>query len=266
MAWTERREAEVKHPLARALRGAGVEPADVAARLQVDPKTVQRWLAGRLPYPRHRATLVALTGWPARDLWPGADALAPIQSEADEVRVVYPQRSAVPTETWRQMFRRADHEIGILAYSGLFLAEDTGVHTVLREKARAGVRVRIVLGDAGGAHVARRGSDEGIDVMMHARIRNALILFRPLAEEAGVSLRLHDTVLYNSIYRADNELMINTHAYGCPASHAPVLHLHRTGPDGIAATYLDSFERVWSAAHDSRAQPTNRSKSSAAPR
>ena len=133
---------------------------------------------------------------------------------------------------------------------------------MLREKARSGVRVRIVLGDASGTQVARRGSDEGIDAMMHARIRNALILFGPLAEDQGVSLRVHDTVLYNSIYRADNELMVNSHAYGCPASHAPVLHLHRTSPDGIAATYLDSFERVWAAAYESRAQPMNRSNSS----
>ncbi|TDD13441.1 XRE family transcriptional regulator, partial [Actinomadura sp. KC06] len=28
--------------------------AGVAARLGVDPKTVHRWVAGRLPYPRHR--------------------------------------------------------------------------------------------------------------------------------------------------------------------------------------------------------------------
>jgi hypothetical protein len=54
--------------------------------------------------------------------------------------------------------------------------------------------------------------------------------------------------LYNSIYRADDELLVNTHAYGCPASHAPVFHLHRTGDDGMAATYLSSFERVWAAA------------------
>jgi hypothetical protein len=249
----------VKHPLARAMRGAGLEPVDVAARLQVDPKTVQRWLAGRLPYPRHRAALAALTGWAERDLWP-SDLPVSAQPDADEVRVVYPQRCAVPTETWRQLFNRAEHEIGILAYSGLFLAEDTGVHAVLREKARSGVKVRIILADAGGTQVARRGSDEGIDVVMHARIRNAFILFRPLVEVPGVALRLHDTVLYNSIYRADSELMINAHAYGCPASHAPVLHLHQTSPDGIAATYLDSFERVWATAHESRAQPMNRSK------
>ena len=38
--------------------------------------------------------------------------------------------------------------------------------------------------------------------MMSARIRNALLLYAPVVEQAGVELRLHDTVLYASIYRA----------------------------------------------------------------
>jgi hypothetical protein len=252
----------MKHPLSRALRAAGVDAVDVAARLEVDPKTVKRWLGGRLPYPRHRAALVELTGWSLHDLWPGVDAPVTLQPDVDEVCVAYRQRCAVPTDAWRRLFQRADHEIGILAYSGLFLAEDSGIHSVLREKARAGVRVRIALGDVGGAQVARRGADEGIDVMMTGRINNALVLYRSLTGEPGVSLRLHDTVLYNSIYLADDELLVNAHAYGCPASRAPVLHLRRTRPDGMAATYIDSFERMWASARDARAQTRNRSNSS----
>ena len=64
----------MKHPLTRALRAAGLDVVDVAAQLDVDPKTVNRWMTGRLPYPRHRAALVRLTGWAAPDLWPGIDA------------------------------------------------------------------------------------------------------------------------------------------------------------------------------------------------
>lgn len=74
------------------------------------------------------------------------------------------------------------------------------------------------------------------------------MLFGPLWSEPGVQLRLHDTILYNSIYRADDELLVNTHAYGCHASHAPVFHLCLTREDGMAATYLESFERVWASA------------------
>jgi hypothetical protein len=242
----------VKHPLARALSGVGMDAADVASQLGVDPKTVQRWLSGRVPYPRHRAALADLTGWTVHDMWPNVAQPVDPDSVHDEVRVVYPHRSAVPVDAWRHLFASAEHEIGVLAYSGLFLAEDTAAQRVLHDKARAGVRVRIILGDLISRHVARRGADEGLDAVMTARIRNALILYRPLADEPGVELRLHDTILYNSIYRADDDLLVNTHAYGHPASRAPVIHLRRTSPDGMAATYLDSFERVWASARDPR--------------
>jgi DNA-binding transcriptional regulator YdaS (Cro superfamily) len=238
----------MKHPLARALSGVGLDTADIATRLCVDPKTVQRWMTGRVPYPRHRAALVELTGWTERDLWPQTRRTVDPEAAADEIRTAYAHRSAVPTEAWRYLFEHAEHEIGILAYSSLFLAEDAAAQRVLCDKARAGIRIRIALGDAAGQHIARRGADEGIDTLAGARVRNALILYRPLAIEPGVELRLHDTTLYNSIYRADDNLLINTHIYGRPASGSPVIHLRRTSDNGMAATYLDSFERVWTSA------------------
>jgi hypothetical protein len=240
------REAAVNHPLGRALRGAGLHVVDVAAQLAVDPKTVQRWISGRIPYPRHRAALTRLTGWTSRDLWPDLPRKAEPNTVADEVRLVYPHRSAVPPDAWTRLLRAAQHDIGILGYSALFLAEDPAVHHVLRDKARAGARVRIALGDPDGAQIAHRGHEERIGDGMGARIRNALVGFMPLASEPGISVRMHDTVLYNSMVRADDELLINTHLYGRPAAHAPVLHLKGTRADGMVATYLASFERVWS--------------------
>jgi DNA-binding transcriptional regulator YdaS (Cro superfamily) len=238
----------VKHPLARALSGVGLDTADVATRLCVDPKTVQRWMTGRVPYPRHRAALVELTGWAERDLWPQTRQPVDSAAAADEICTAYAHRSAVPADAWRNLFEHAEREIDILAYSSLFLAEDAAAQGVLRDKARAGIRIRIALGVAAGRHVVRRGADEGIDTLVAARIRNALILYRPLAVEPGVDLRLHDTILYNSIYRADDNLLVNTHVYGCPASRSPVIHLRRTSDNGMAATYLDSFERIWTSA------------------
>ncbi|HET8658243.1 MAG TPA: XRE family transcriptional regulator [Micromonosporaceae bacterium] len=226
----------MNHPLARALRGAGIDTIDIAARLCVDPKTVQRWLTGRVPYPRHREALAQLTGWSVWDLWPNAARRVDAQHDqaADEVIMIYPHRSAVPADVWHNLFEHAQTEIGILVYSGLSLAEDTATLRVLRQKARKGVRVRLLLGDPDGAHVARRGADENIGVMMSARIRNALVLYWPLADAPAAELRLHDTVLYNSIYRADDLLLVNTHAHGCPALARPgaLLAMHRLAQHG----------------------------------
>ena len=73
-------------------------------------------------------------------------------------------------------------------------------------------------------------------------------LYRPLLDTEGTELRLHATVLYNSLYRADDELLANPHVLGLPAAHAPVLHLRGPGDSDLMSSYLDCFERVWSAA------------------
>jgi hypothetical protein len=110
------------------------------------------------------------------------------------------------------------------------------------------VRVRVLLGDPGSAPVADRGADEGVDDAMAAKIRNALVLFRRLRHAEGTEFRFHQTILYNSIYRADDQILVNTHIYGVTAALAPVWHLRKIAGGEIAATYLESFEQVWDTA------------------
>ena len=101
----------------------------------------------------------------------------------------------------------------------------------------------------------QRGADEGIDDLQAAKIRNAMVLYQPLRDIDGIEFRLHRTVLYNSIYRADDQLLVNTHIYGFPAAARPGAapaprrrrrhgdHLHgelrarlgRRDPDGVRA-------------------------------
>jgi hypothetical protein len=83
---------------------------------------------------------------------------------------------------------------------------------------------------------------------MAAKIRNALTLYRPLCAVENIEIRLHRTVLYNSIYRADERLMVNQHSYAVPAAQAPVFCLRDTDGSEMAALYLSSFERVWASA------------------
>jgi hypothetical protein len=64
----------------------------------------------------------------------------------------------------------------------------------------------------------------------------------------NIEIRLHGTVLYNSIYRADEQLLVNQHTYGIPAAQAPVFCLCETDGSEIVTLYLESFERVWACA------------------
>jgi hypothetical protein len=235
----------IGEPVRRALAGARIRDIDVAAELRVDRKTVQRWLAGRLPHARHRWALADMLNTHEYDLWPH---LAGVPAISPEVYATYPHRGSVPRDVWRELFAAAESEISLLVYSGLFVAEDADLMRTLGERARAGVALRIALGDPDSSHVQRRGDEEGISDAMAAKIRNAIVLYRPL-QAAGAEICLHPTVLYNSVFRADGEMLINQHVYGIAAAYAPVLHLRHQGePDDVFSTYTDSFERVWSSA------------------
>ncbi|MET8048775.1 helix-turn-helix transcriptional regulator [Streptosporangium sp. NPDC005286] len=222
----------------------------LAEAVQVDAKTVERWITqGRVPYRKHRFAVARFLGMEEAYLWPGA--LTPQQTAAvseSEIVAVYPHRWAVPKDTWGRLFSAAQQEIGVLVYSGIFIAQDTGIMRLFAEKAEAGVRVRILLGDPDCAEVAQRGADEGVNDGMAAQIRTALFLYRSLRQLDGVEVRLHDTILYNSIYRGDDQLLVNTHVYGRHAYDAPVMHLRKVTGGGMVTTYAESFEAVWNRA------------------
>ena len=182
------------------------------------------------------------------ELWPDAGGPLTARTRPEELGAVYPHRWAVPREVWTRFFESAEHEIGILAYSALFLAEDAGIVGILAEKGRAGVTVRIALGDPNSAQVIQRGQDEGLGDAMPAKIRNALTLYRSVLPAENVEIRLHQSVLYNSIYRADGQLFVNQHAYGIPAAHAPVFCFRKSEDGDMVTAYLASFEKVWATA------------------
>jgi hypothetical protein len=234
---------------------ARLREVDVAAHLGVDPKTVRRWLNGRVPYPNSRAALAQLVGADEAELWPDAGGPLSRRSHPEEIAAVYPHRWAIPRDAWARFFESAEHEISVLAYSALFLAEDAGLLGVIADRAACGVRVRLALGDPDSDCIAGRGQEEGIGDAMAAKIRNALTLFRPLLKCESIELRLHSTVLYNSLYQADGQLFVNQHAYGIPAAHAPVFCFRESGHGDMDRAYLDSFHRVWASVEPIRQRP-----------
>ncbi len=140
---------------------------------------------------------------PVDDLWPNATAHPTSGTTGtSEVQAIYPHRWQVPPDVWRTFFARAEREIGVPVYSGLFLFEDAAIPRTFADNAAAGVRVRLLLGDPDSPAVAIRGAEESITDAMPARIRNACFLLRPLFTVPGIELRTHSTTLYNSIYRA----------------------------------------------------------------
>jgi hypothetical protein len=224
--------------------------AKLAEAVQVDAKTVERWIvAGRVPYRKHRYDVSAFFGVDESYIWPDAlDHEQVLSASESEIVAVYPYRRAVPRDAWGHLFGQAEREIGILAYSCYFLAEDAGVRQLLAEKAESGVRVRILLGDPESPLVLERGQSEGIGDTMPAKVRSAITMFQSLQSVPNVEIRLHGTILYNSIYRGDDQVFVNTHIYGVMANNAPFFHLRKIPGGAMAVNYLESFERVWNEA------------------
>lgn len=227
----------------------GLTAAAVADHIKVDPKTVERWITqDRTPYPRHRHAIAALVRESESYLWP--QALSPERATKvaqSEVVELYPRRAAVPVDVWRRLIEGAVEQVDILVYAGLFLPEQNPkLVPMLKAKAAAGAKVRILLGDPKSDEVAQRGTEEGIGDAMAGKVNNVLTFYQRLRNARGTAVHFHSTTLYNSIYRFDDEMLVNTHVFGFPAAHAPVLHLRQLSGGDLFDTYADSFDRVWS--------------------
>ncbi|MEV0811335.1 XRE family transcriptional regulator [Micromonospora sp. NPDC050200] len=238
------------HRLRDAFLRNGLTPASVAERLDVDPKTVERWVTqDRIPYPRYRHAIAAIVREGEEYLWP--DAVSPEKAARigqSELIQLYSRRIAVPNDLWHRLINRAERHIDVLAYAGLFLVEqEPKLIDTLKEKAAAGVKIRILLGDPDSDAVKRRSIEEGAPDVMAAKIRNVMQYYDRLQGVKGVEVRHHRTTLYNSIYRFDEEMLVNAHVLGFPAPHAPVMHLRKLAGGDLFGTYADSFDRVMSA-------------------
>ncbi|MFE1077218.1 XRE family transcriptional regulator [Nocardiopsis alba] len=232
--------------LRKALAEAQLTETDVAAHLGVDPKTVRRWLSGQRPYPRHRWALADLLQTEEHNLWPDLNRPTGDRNPLPEHAYrVYAHRWQIPREVWWDLFSSAEQEIGILVYSGLFLADDAGILNLLRARAQDGVNVRILIGNPESQQVKQRGKDEEIGETLAARAQNALILFRTLMEIDTIEVRTHSTVLYNSIYMTEKRILANHHIYGLPAAKSPVIEIDPNVSLDMSKAYTKSFEQVW---------------------
>lgn len=234
--------------LAAAMRSAGVSQVRLASEVDVDPKTVERWIAqGRTPHPSHRAAAAALLGCNQGQLWDVEHEQR--EGIPAEVVALYAHRADTDKELWLNLLQTAQQDVWLLANASLFLPEENPVAIeILRKKAAAGVRVRILLGDPDSPEAELRGVEERLYDAIPGRIRMAIAYYRPLLGEPGIDFRQHTTTLYNSIFVFDDQMLINQHIYGAYGYIAPILHLRRTPGHDMFETYERSFERVWETA------------------
>jgi hypothetical protein len=233
-----------------------------------------RWLSGNLvglPYADHCRILEAMfPGWkvdqlfqphdgsiefipepstpqtPTATIRPISSSVPAVDQGADQVVAFYPHRADTPKKLWMDLLVHAQEEISLFANASLFLPEENPeAIEILRAKAADGVRVRILLGDPDHPAMELRGREERLFEAIPGRIRMALAYYRPLVDVEGIEFRLHGTSLYNSIFRYDDQMLINQHIYGTYGYIAPILHIRKMAGGDLFETYMKSFELVW---------------------
>ena len=214
---------------------------------EVDPKTVQRWLKGRVPHARHRWKIAALLKEREDFLWPnhGRQAVTALE-HTSEIVAAYAHRSDVSPNIWWQLFLQAKGEIDLLGYAMQFLPEQHPYLTdLLKEKATYGCKIRIALADPTSPQVQMRDEEEQLGGTLPARIQTTLHHFRSIHNVDGIEIRYHSTILYNSLFRCDNEMFVTPHLYGLHGSKAPLFYLRCLGSNGIFTNFLEHFQKIW---------------------
>lgn len=143
----------------------------------------------------------------------------------------------------------ATAQIDVLVFSGTFYAQtQPRVGRMLADAAQRGVTIRLCFGDPDSEAVATRDAEECLNGTLAAKIRSSLTYYRGLAALGDCDVRLHGCTLYASLFRYDEEIIVNPRAWGEPASANPALHLRRLDGGQVGAHYMDSFGRVWDTA------------------
>lgn len=236
----------VNYRLRNSLTAAELSQQVLAERVQVDSKSVERWITqDRVPHASTRARVARVLGQDETYFWPSLltteDSRNATQAELVQI---WATRSTVPGEVWRTLLKQTRHQLDVLVYSGGFLVEAFDLVDVVRSKAETGVTVRILLGDSRSEAVRSRGREEGLPTLPQ-RCQSTADYLSEVASVPGVVIRTHQTCLYASQYRFDDSMLINPHTYGSWASRSPVHHLKRV-PGGHLFNYYDAaFARVW---------------------
>lgn len=231
----------------------GVSTEDLAADCEVDQKTVERWISlGRVPHRRHRWAAAKRLGADETYLWPDLlprQAVKRGEISKAEIIEVHADRASVPRETWLRLLNSAQDRIDVLVMSGTFFAQtQPRVAPMLAARVAAGAHVRLCFGEPTSEAVAIRDREEGLGGTLAAKIRASLTYYRELTTLDGCEIRLHGTTLYTSLFRYDDDIIVNPHAYGEPASLNPAFHFRHLDGGTFFDHYANSFERVWATA------------------
>ncbi len=234
--------------LRQALKNAGLTVEDLAGAVQVDVKTVRRWLSGRVPYSRHRIRVARALGVTERELWPQAEIPEPAAAGKVELVAAFPHTRDTTTD-WRALLTDARERIWLLDFTLKDVLAAPGICDLLSDKARAGCEVRLLVSYQTRARLA---SDTPIDhdypdpepqaayeiALTRGHINGLLTI-------EGIQARKFAAMRFCSITAADEQMLVTLHLWGTDTHKAPAIHLRQSEQPGMFAQYEHHYQSIW---------------------
>jgi hypothetical protein len=210
--------------LRTAITGAGLSPDEFADVVQVDVKTVRRWIAGRTPYPRHRTRVASALDTTEHALWPDA-VPAPATSSADEPTThkpgdvvadyAYSSDPAAPKPA--EILGAAIERIEIVIPN---LASQPRVVGLLRARAADGCHICILVEDP----------NEQVEALL---------------DIDAIEVRASPAGADHTLYRSDDQILLALRHISFPEQSPPLIHLRQTNYGGLFDRLVHDFEDRW---------------------
>lgn len=239
--------------LRSAMESAGLSPRQLALRVGVSGKTVERWVSDSelIPHARNREDACKALGVDEEMIWPKA-VKERIKTGGDrEIIHSYPYRSACPSTVWTELISSAREELFFAGYTNYFLwTQVPEFPGILRRKVQQGCRVRFLLGDPSGEVTRQREQIEDVALTVSTRIRITLEELERLGDLEGIESRFssaQDAVNHVSlsVFRFDNEALVTPHLARLVGHDSPLLHLRRIEEGGMFSRFAEHAEELW---------------------
>jgi transcriptional regulator with XRE-family HTH domain len=235
--------------LRAALKNAGLDAEQLADAVQVDYKTVQRWISGRVPYSKHRARVAAALGVTERELWPEAAVEPKDGAGRMELIGAFARTDDVLAPDWKTAITEAGERIDLLDYTLLHILGAAGMPELLTAKATAGCQIRLLISYATRARLAE---DIPLDTpyendppQAQVEIARSRGIINQLLEHQNVQARKFAVMRFNSIVRCDQRMLVTLHLWGINGQQAPLIHLRELDHPGLFEQYEQHYEQIW---------------------
>jgi len=206
-----------------ALRSAGLTAEQFAQIIDVDPKTVQRWVSGRTPYPRHRATVARALDLTEHELWP---ADTPLPAVTDRTGTG-PGVMGDVTGSWGQdtdpdapdpiaLIGTATDRVDVLD-DGRGVIRTLGLVDALLDRAQRGCQVRVL---------TYQPSRE----------------LYPLIGDDRIELLVFEAPPGHTMIRAGDQMLVTFSFVGDAGEPPPLLQLRRQTDGGLFDRLIEHYE------------------------